>query len=109
MPERPSRSAAQNSHQVWPAAEITPIPVTTTRRCISRPDGGWAPLAGVDQLGDSIHDIAHRPNVLRGIVGNINIELALHGKQNIDAIQRINAEFLKRALGCDLFLGDVLR
>ena len=40
--------------------------------------------------------------------GNIDIEFALHREKDVDAIQRINTEFLEGAVGGDLLLGKML-
>ena len=74
----------------------------------SGPDRGLASLALIEQLGDPFHHVAHRANALRRVVGNIDVELALHREKNIDPVQRIDPQFLERAVGRHLLLRKVL-
>src|SRR5580704_8405125 len=108
MPGWPAASSRQNSPQLWPSAETTPAPVTTTRRCMSGPEGRLASLATFEQLGDAVHDVAHRSDILRGVVRNIYVELVFHREKNIDPVQRIDAELFEGAVGLDLLLGEML-
>ncbi len=60
IPDRPSTNACQNSPRLCPRADITPMPVTTTRRLILDLCGqpGIA-LRGFQKLGDSVDHVAH--------------------------------------------------
>jgi hypothetical protein len=40
---------------------------------LSCPDGAFR-----QEFGDPLHDITHRANALRGLIGNIDVELAFH-------------------------------
>src|SRR5580704_9576632 len=108
MPGRPAARACQNSPQLWPSAEITPAPVTTTRCCMSGLCGRLAPLATFDQFRDSIHNIAHGSDTLRCVVRNIYVELVFHREKNVDPVQRINAQLFESAVGRNLLLGKML-
>ena len=44
----------------------------------------------------------------RGIVRDVDIELAFHREENVDPVQRINAQLFEGAVGRHLFLGKVL-
>src|SRR5450755_2612651 len=93
-------------------AETTPIPVTATRRSMlcarSNSDRGLISLAAFEQLGDAVDHVADRAQTLRGFVGNIYVEFALDGEEDIDPIERIDAKLLKRAVGGDLLRGKML-
>ena len=108
MPERPAWSACQNSPMLWPSAEMTPMPVTATRRGMLGADRRLISLAAFEQLGDSVDHVAHRAQALRGVVGDIDVEFAFDGEKDIDPIQRVDAELLKGAVGGDLLLGKML-
>ena len=103
MPERPACSACQNSPLLWPSAEMTPRPVTATRRACQALSRRLSPLAvrlgSPRELRDAVDHIANRTQILRGIVRNIDIEFALHREKDVDAVQRIDAELLKGAVG----------
>src|ERR1700685_4578065 len=104
MPGRPAARACQNSPQFCPSAHTTPAPVTTTRCCMSGPYG-LAFVAAFEQLRDSIHDVAHGSDILRGVVGNIYVELVFYREKNVDPVQRINAQLFESAVGRNLLLG----
>jgi hypothetical protein len=69
---------------------------------------GLAFVAAFEQLRDSIHDIAHGSDILRGVVGNIYVELVFHREKNVDPVQRINAQLFESAVGRNLLLGKML-
>src|SRR5580658_6607412 len=113
MPEHPAAKACQNSWALWPSAEMTPMPVTATRRGIVRGLGSGAgrrliPLTALEQLCDSVDHVANRAQALRGLVRNIDVEFAFDGEEDIDPIQRVDAELRERAVGSDLLLGKML-
>src|SRR5271165_6132201 len=93
-------------------AEITPKPVTATRRGMFRARLGAScrlvPLAALQQLGDSVDHVAHRAQALRGFVRNIDVEFGFDSEENIDAIERVDSELLKGAVSGDFLLGKML-
>src|SRR5690349_592546 len=108
MPERPAARDRQNSLELRPSAEITPAPVITTWRGISGLDGRLASLATFQQFRDPVHYVPHRPDVLRRVVRDIDVELFFHCEKNVDPVQRIDAELLEGAVGGDLLLREML-
>ena len=45
---------------------------------------------------------------MSGLIRDIDIEFTLHREEDIDAVQRIDAEFLESAVGGDVLLGNML-
>ena len=48
-------------------------------------------------------------DVLRGLIGDVDVELTLHREENVDPVERIDAQLLEGAVGGDLLLGEMLR
>ena len=108
MPQRPAWSDCQNSPASRPRAEMTPTPVTATRCGIVSGDGGLVSLSTLQKLRDTVDHVAHGSQILSSIIGNIDIKFAFHREQDVDAVQRIDAELLEGAVGGDLLLGKML-
>src|SRR5437868_3432537 len=104
MPLRPSRSACQKLETSCPRAEMAPSPVMATRRIGS---GGGAGAAGGERA-HAVNHLAHAADGARLLVGNGNVERALHLEQNVHAVERINPQLLEGAVRGDALGGEAL-
>src|SRR5574342_865370 len=122
MPLRPATIAFQDSSTPIPTGLSRPSPVITTRRCdmlppplrsSARTPRGPAPrqprpappllLVGVDVVDGVLDGL----DVLGLLVGDLDLELLLHGHHQLDDVQRVGAQVLDEARGgLDLLLGD---
>src|ERR1700719_4639213 len=97
MPERPCSSELQNSAVFRPRAEMAPMPVMTTRRirllflrlCARRLRY---------QLLDAFDHFPYAADLLCLLVWYRDVELVFQREQDIDAVHRIDAQLLKRAI-----------
>src|SRR6266542_3283953 len=104
MPERPSRRPAQNSSAVLPRGVTAPTPVITTRRLSMAIDGINGPLLILLDIADRV---THRGDLLRVLVGDLEVELLLEGHDQLDRVERIGAQILDELrVGVDLVLFD---
>src|SRR5579864_315793 len=107
MPEHPRSSELQNSAALRPRAEMAPMPVVTARRIrllFLRLRAGRLRYQFFDAL-DHLPDAA---DLLGLLVGNRDVELVFQREQDIDAVHRIDAQLLERAVDGDFFGADPL-
>src|SRR5216683_7156552 len=97
IPDRPCDNDSQNAARSAPKAEITPIPVTTTRRSGT----GGQFLHSSSHLPDS-------PDTAGLVIWNADIELVLKREQYVNPIQGIDFQFLERAVGGNTLHRNVL-
>src|SRR5215207_7567054 len=86
-PGVPARSADQVDSTSFPTGVTRPSPVTTTRRVNLLPD----------LLVQVIHRVADRAQLLRVLVGDVDVELLLEGHDQLDGVQTVRAEVLHEA------------
>src|SRR5271165_1432668 len=95
-PLLPASSACQTSAVLLPTPQISPTPVTTTRRVKL-----FSFRVGVDVI-DGVLDGA---DLLRFLVGNLDVEGLLESHHQFHRVQRIGAQVVhKRRIGGDLAL-----
>src|SRR5271157_305902 len=107
-PLLPASSACHASGTLFPTAQIIPIPVTTTRRGKLL----WSFRVRVDV----IHRVLDGADLLRVLVGNLNLKGFFEGHDQFDGVERISAEVVhKRRVGrnfglvhAQLFHNDLL-
>src|SRR5271165_4831949 len=93
----PASSACHTSGTVLPAAQMVPIPVTTTRRCKL--------LFPFRVRVDVIHRVLYGADLLRILVRNLDYEGRFKGHDQRVGVVRISAEVIhKRSVGCYLAL-----
>src|SRR5688572_29439951 len=95
MPDRPRESASQNGATPQPNDDTTPMPV----------------IATLDTRHQFLHSFGYVTNGaerLSGFIGNIDIELVFDSEDDINTIERVDLEFLKRAFRFDSVQGDTL-
>src|ERR1043165_2731606 len=91
-PARPASRALQVSCTVFPTGVTSPRPVTTTR-CFAT-----GLLAGL--LVQVLHRIADRAELLRLLVGDVDVELLLERHDELDGVEAVGAEvFHETGLG----------
>src|SRR5215468_8418116 len=106
MPGRPARRLSANSAVLRPRAQITPMPVTATRRMLRR--AGSAFSLSRYQLLHSHYHLAHVAHVANLIVGDGNVELVFKRKEDFHRVHGIDAEFLELAVDGDFLDRDLL-
>src|SRR5271165_6830409 len=91
-PLLPASSACHTSGVLFPTAQIIPIPVTTTRRCKLL----WSFRVRVD----IIHRVLDGADLLRVLVGNLDLEGLFEGHDQLDGVERISTEVVhERCVG----------
>src|ERR1035438_10423488 len=96
-PLLPTSSADHTSSALWPTAQMTPIPVTTTRRLNL--------LRSLRVRVDVVHGVLHGADLLRIFVGNLDFEGLLKSHYELDSVQRIGAQVVhERSVGRHLGL-----
>src|ERR1035437_8132109 len=96
-PLLPASSAAHTSSALWPTAQMTPIPVTTTRRLNL--------LRSLRVRVDVVHGVLHGAYLLRIFVGDLDLEALLKGHDQLNRIERIGAQVVhERRIGSHLGL-----
>src|SRR5262245_52389866 len=90
-PERPSIRPAQNSSAVFPTGVTAPTPVITTRRLSMVMTGRTTRLLVLLDVADGVAD---GRDLLRVLVGNLEVELLLEGHYQLDRVQRVGAQVL---------------
>src|SRR5450759_1150395 len=96
-PLLPASRADHTSAVLWPTAQMTPIPVTTTRRLNL--------LGSLRVRVDVVHGVLHGADLLRIFVGDLDLEGLLKGHDQLHRIQRIGAQIVhKRCIGRHLGL-----
>src|SRR3974390_3404089 len=83
MPLLPASSPRQTSSALLPTPQISPTPVTTTRR---------AKLFSFRVGVDVIDRVFHGANLLRLLVGNLDFEGLFEGHDQLDGVERISAK-----------------
>src|SRR5688572_3665011 len=86
-PGVPARSADHVDSTSFPTGVTRPRPVTTARRVNLLPD----------LLVQVIHGVADGAQLLRILVGNVDVELLLEGHDQLDGVQTVRAEVLHEA------------
>src|SRR3974390_547748 len=96
MPLLPASSPRQTSSALLPTPQISPTPVTTTRRAKLFPF-----RVGVDVV-DGVLDGA---DFFRLLVRDLDLEGFFEGHYQLDCVERVGAQVVhKRRIGCDLAL-----
>jgi hypothetical protein len=65
-------------------------------------------LLTFEELGYAVDHVADGAQALRGFVWNIDIEFSFDGEKDIYTVERVDAEFLKSAIGGNFVLGKML-
>src|SRR3972149_7953370 len=103
MPDLPASRADQNSSAVLPTGVTAPTPVMTTRR-LSTACSGPVPLLVLFDVIDGVPD-GH--DLLRVLVGDLEVELLLEGHDQLHGVERIGAAILNElGVRVDLLLLD---
>src|SRR5262249_16721356 len=96
-PLLPASSACQTSGALLPTPQMSPMPVTTTRRCKL--------LRSFPVCVDVVDGVFHRADFLRFLVGNLDIERLFECHYQLDGIQGISTQVVnKRCIGRDFAL-----
>src|ERR1700679_2911822 len=96
-PLLPASKACHTASVVFPTPQIRPMPVTTTLRPKL--------LAAFRMLADVIDGILHGADLLRVLVGNLDVEAFLERHYQFHGVQRIRAQVVyKRGAGSNLAL-----
>ena len=98
IPEVPLDSDSQNSAVVFPIAEITPIPVTTTRRMGEGLRNRRATERGGrprDQALDAARQLTQAARRVHAVVGQAHVELVLEGENEAEGVQGILADLVQ--------------
>src|SRR5215472_2857421 len=91
MPLLPASNACQTSSALLPTPQISPTPVTTTRR---------AKLVPFRMCVDVVDGILHGTNLLRLLVGNLDVEGFFKGHHQLNGVERIRSQVVdKRSVG----------
>src|SRR5215831_16827171 len=94
MPLVPASSAFHTSSALLPTPQMSPTPVTTTRR---------AKLLSFRVGIDVVDRVLHGADLLRLFVGDFDVEGLLEGHHQFDRIQRVGAKIVhKRCVRRDL-------
>src|SRR6476646_651033 len=94
-PLREAIRPSQKAPRPTPKAETTPMPVMATRR-ISR--SGRRRALGQD-LAQRLDDLADTLHLLNYLIGNADIEFVFEREDQVDSVERIDAELLERRAG----------
>src|SRR6202161_2708237 len=112
MPLRPFEMASQAVGTVLPTGETTPIPVTTTRRLLTR-SPGTQPKRAAQLLSlaatvvDVVDGLLNRRDLLGVLVRNLDFELLSESHDQFDRVQRVRAQIVdERGVIRDLFSLD---
>src|SRR4029079_15687773 len=92
--EVPASNACQKLTVLLPRALTTPVPVTTTRCMLFNRQRGALRL---DEKSDAVDHLANVLDLLCLFVIDLDLELALEIKKNVEAIERVDIEFLEAA------------
>src|SRR5215469_6354284 len=96
MPLVPASSAFHTSSALLPTPQMSPTPVTTTRR---------AKLLSFRVGIDVVDRVLHGADLLRLFVGDFDVEGFFEGHDQFDRVQRVGAEVVyKRRVGRDFAL-----
>src|SRR5580698_6094859 len=112
MPLRPFKMASQAVGTVLPTGETTPIPVTTTRRLLTRSPGTQLKRAAqrlslAATVVDVVDGLLNRRDLLGVLVRNLDFELLLESHDQFDRVQRVRAQIVdERGVIGDLFSLD---
>src|SRR5579875_1288981 len=106
MADSPHRACGEFHSHPPPGVPSIPLPYFPVRR----PAPGRSPrldsrrtrwhdllLLG-NQLAHALHRLTNRPHVLNALVRNIDPELVLESKNDIDSVERIDLQLFKRAV-----------
>src|SRR5260370_19817770 len=94
-PLLPASRPCHTSGVVFPTPQIRPMPVTTTLRPKL--------LATFRVLADVIDGVLHGADLLRVLVGNLDVEAFFESHHQFDCVQRIGAQVVhERRAGGDL-------
>src|SRR5580692_5438633 len=112
IPLRPFRMASHAVGTVLPTGETIPIPVTTTRRLLTRSPGTQPATRGaVLNLAATVVDVVdgllNRRDLLGVLVWNFDFELLFESHDQLDRVQRVRAQIVdERGVIRDLFSLD---
>src|SRR3974390_416510 len=96
MPLFPASSPRQTSSALLPTPQISPTPVTTTRR---------AKLISFRVGVDVVDRVFHGANLLGLLVGDLNSESLFKRHDQLDRVERVGAKVVhKRRIGSDFTL-----
>src|ERR1700759_37079 len=96
MPQVPATRERQNASRVRPIGLMTPTPVMTTRGTSAFRSGLGLGLDQVRDAGDHLRNVL---NLLGLFIINLDVELTLQIEENIQAVERVDAQFLEAAFG----------
>lgn len=98
MAEVPADTPFQKASVPLPKALTTPVPVTTTRFTLLC----WRSFGlRIDELGNAIHHLVDVLDLLGVFVVDLDVELAFEIEEDVEAVERVNTEGLKAAVGCN--------
>lgn len=106
MAEVPESKACQKLAVLLPRALTTPVPVMTTRRTLF---SGRRICLRLDQMGDTFNHFVNVLDLLGFLVVDLDVELAFKVKKDVQAIQRIDPEGFKAAVGMHILYGHTFR
>src|ERR1700682_6330001 len=102
IPERPATRAGQNSPAVFPTGVTAPAPVITTRRLSMAMAPADRRLLVLLDVADGIPD---GRDLLRVLVGDLEVKFLLEGHHQLDGVERVGPQvFDELRVGVDLVL-----
>src|SRR4051794_40685586 len=101
MPERPWVAFRQKSATLLPKAQMTPNPVMATRGIVKRLV--FLDLPALQVRRELLHDAADGGYGARFAVGNVDVELIFQFEEDVNPIERVDAEFFEGGIGTDCF------
>src|SRR5262249_22497160 len=102
MPQVPATRERQNVSRVGPMGLMSPMPVITTRCTSAFSRGG----VGLDQVGDSGDHFGNVLNLLGLFIINLDVEFAFQIEQDVEAVERIDAQLFEATVGAHRFEWD---
>src|SRR5688572_9650147 len=98
MPLRPASSASQVSRVPTPSGLTRPTPVRATRRKVSvrgmegRGGARGRSVAPGGVLLDVVYRLAHAADLLRVLVGDLDVEFLFERHHQLDDVERVGAQ-----------------
>src|ERR1700722_3593165 len=96
MPQVPATRERQKASRVRPIGLMTPTPVMTTRGTSAFRSGLGLGLDQVRNAGDHLRNVL---NLLGLFIINLDVELTLQIEEDIQAVERVDAQLLEGAIG----------
>src|SRR5579875_1432404 len=116
MAEVPAEMPRQKASLPLPKALTTPVPVMTTRftlfnlrlcrGCSGR--GVASGLPGFQEHSDAVDHLMDVRDLLGLLIIDLDVEFAFEVEEDVEAVEGVDAEGLKAAVGCDGLEGDAL-